>query len=203
MLKKTSLRLAFLMTSTLCLAVASAQDLSPAEREKGLAYLAQTREGVVSAAKGLSEAQWTFRPGADRWSVAEVVEHLAVVEEMVHGILLKLDQSPAAPPDRNVKEIDARILAEVPDRSTKVKAPPQITPSGRWTSTGALDHFLTARTEVTEFLRSNHDLRAHVVNHPVLGPLDGYEWILTLAAHTERHTKQILEVKADPRFPAN
>jgi hypothetical protein len=41
------------------------------------------------------------------------------------------------------------------------------------------------------------------VDHPVLGPLDGYEWILAAAAHSERHTKQILEVKADPNFPAN
>ena len=46
-------------------------------------------------------------------------------------------------------------------------------------------------------------LRAHVLLHPVLGPLDAYEWVLAVAAHTERHTKQILEVKADANFPAN
>jgi len=43
----------------------------------------------------------------------------------------------------------------------------------------------------------------HVFDHPALGPLDGYEWVLAVAAHTERHTKQILEVKADANFPAN
>jgi hypothetical protein len=32
-------------------------------------------------------------------------------------------------------------------------------------------------------------------------PLDGYEWLLFIGAHSERHTKQILEVKADPNFP--
>jgi hypothetical protein len=32
--------------------------------------------------------------------------------------------------------------------------------------------------------------------------MDGYQWVLGAAAHTERHTKQILEVKADPNFPA-
>ena len=31
--------------------------------------------------------------------------------------------------------------------------------------------------------------------------LDCYEWILFLTAHSERHLKQILEVKADPGFP--
>jgi hypothetical protein len=33
--------------------------------------------------------------------------------------------------------------------------------------------------------------------------MDGYQWVLATAAHTERHTKQILEVKSDPNFPAN
>ena len=33
--------------------------------------------------------------------------------------------------------------------------------------------------------------------------LDGYEWLLYIAAHSERHTKQIDEVKADPHFPKN
>jgi hypothetical protein len=31
--------------------------------------------------------------------------------------------------------------------------------------------------------------------------LDGYEWVLFISAHSERHTKQIDEVKADPTFP--
>jgi hypothetical protein len=29
---------------------------------------------------------------------------------------------------------------------------------------------------------------------------DAYEWILLAAAHSERHEKQIMEVKADPKF---
>jgi hypothetical protein len=32
--------------------------------------------------------------------------------------------------------------------------------------------------------------------------MDGYQWVLTVAAHIERHTKQILEVKADAGFPS-
>jgi hypothetical protein len=33
--------------------------------------------------------------------------------------------------------------------------------------------------------------------------MDGYEFVLFIAAHSERHTKQILEVKADPNYPKN
>jgi hypothetical protein len=34
-----------------------------------------------------------------------------------------------------------------------------------------------------------------------LGKLDGYEFLLFTGAHSERHTKQMLEVRADPNFP--
>ena len=33
------------------------------------------------------------------------------------------------------------------------------------------------------------------------GTLDGYQWLLLLSTHSERHTAQIEEVKADPNFP--
>jgi len=182
-------------------AVASAQDVTPSEREHALRYLDETRNGVVEAVKGLSEAQWKFKPAADRWSVAEVVEHLALVEDLVNGVLGTLEKAPALDANRDVKQLDALILSKVPDRSTKAQAPDQVTPTGRWTPAVALDHFLASRAQIAAALRSMHDLRAHVVAHPALGPLDGYQWILTVAAHTERHTKQILEVKADAHFP--
>ena len=201
---RISNKISSMLLGTVCLAgVVSRQDLTPPEREQALRYLAETRDGVVEAVKGLSDAQWRFKPAPDRWSVAEVVEHLALIEEIVHGILLKLDQAPAAPVNRDIKKIDAQILSEVPDRSTKVQAPPQAVPTGRWTPAAALDHYLATRAQITAILRSAPDLRQHVVNHPVLGQLDGYEWILAVAAHSARHTKQILEVKADPHFPAN
>jgi hypothetical protein len=49
-------------------------------------------------------------------------------------------------------------------------------------------------------MKTTKDLREHVSESP-LGMLDGYEWLLFIGAHSERHTKQILEVKANPDFP--
>jgi hypothetical protein len=31
--------------------------------------------------------------------------------------------------------------------------------------------------------------------------MDGYQWVLGVAAHTERHTKQIREVQATAGYP--
>jgi hypothetical protein len=50
---------------------------------------------------------------------------------------------------------------------------------------------------------TQEDLRDHLFDHPVpvIGTLDGYQWIMLISGHTRRHTAQILEVKADPNFP--
>jgi len=180
------------------------QTLTQADREKGLQYLQQTRDGVVAATKGLSEAQLKFKPAPDRWSVAEVLEHITVVEGAIYGnVTEKIMKAPAGAADRDTAKIDGQVLAMVPDRTHKVKAPEQFVPTGRWAATDTLDEFLKTRTRTIAFFESTPDLRAHVGGESPFGPLDAYEWLMFTAAHSERHTKQILEVKADPNFPKN
>jgi len=103
----------------------------------------------------------------------------------------------------NPWDVEAVILARIRNRATKYQAPLPLVPRGRWTAKKALNGFLKGREQTVNFLKGNSELRLHSVNHPAVGPLDGHVWILALAAHSERHTKQILEVKADPNFPVN
>jgi len=198
--KKVSLLLIALL---LISSAALAQTLSQADQDKGLQYLQQTRDGVVSAAKGLSEAQLKFKPAPDRWSIAEVLEHIALAEDYIFGNLTNnIMKAPAGPADRDTAKLDAMVQAALPDRSHKVQAPGPLVPNGRWTAIESLDHFLKSRAKTIDFLQSTPDVRAHVSSeNPFQQPLDGYEWLLFIAGHSERHTKQILEVKADPNFP--
>jgi uncharacterized damage-inducible protein DinB len=182
-----------------------AQDVSQAEKDRALAYLESTKKGVVDATKGLSDAQWNFKPGPDRWSIAEVMEHIAAAEDMLRGLTQEqVMKSPAiAPRDAaEVKKIDDGVLAQVPDRSQKRQAPEQLKPTNRFGSPAEAEkHFLESRATTEEFLKTTPDLRGHAVDSPMGVKMDGYEWVLLIAAHSERHTKQMLEVKADPNFP--
>ena len=179
------------------------QTLTQAERDRGVKYLEQTRDAVIAATKGLSEVQWKFKTAPDKWSVAETLEHIALGEDYMFGYVTDtVMKAPAGAPDRDVAKMDALVLQLVPDRSNKRQAPPPLVPSGRWTPAEALAHFLKSRQRTIEFMQSAPDLRAHVADSP-LGPLDGYEWLLFIGAHSERHTKQMLEVKAAPDFPKN
>lgn len=167
-------------------------------------YLDQTRAGLAGAIHGLSPEQWNFKPAPDRWSVAENVEHLAIIENyFVATVGPQLVDAPSAAPAGDAENRDAEILARVPDRSTKYQGPPEIHPTGRWSPQETLERYLASRRQTAEFLNSGLDLRAHSAPHRVLGVLDGYQWVLTIAAHTDRHIQQIEEVKAHPDFPAN
>ncbi len=183
--------------------IATGQDISPQEREKGLRYLMESRNEVTDAVKGLSEAQWRFKPASDRWSIAEIVEHLDLTEGLIRDLLRRMPQAAVAPAGRDVKAVDESLVSKMVDRSTKAQAPAEIVPSGHMAPREALDQLLSRRAEVADLLQTGTDLRGHVIPHPLFGPLDSYEWILAVAAHSERHTKQIIEVKSDPHFPAN
>lgn len=180
---------------------AQAQTLSQADRDRALQYLETTRKNVIDATRGLSEAQWNFKPSPFRWSVAQVVEHIAASEDFLRGI--EEDRVLKAPPapDRDIKQQDEKVLATIPDRAVKASAPPPLRPTNRYGSPeAALKSFSESRAKTIELLKRD-DLRAHAVDSPLGGKLDGYEWLLVIAAHSERHTKQLNEVKADPKFP--
>ena len=159
---------------------------------------------MLDATKGLSEAQWNFKPAPDRWSVAEVMEHIAAAEDMLRGYAQEQVMKSPAVPARDaaeVKKADEMVLAMIPDRSHKQQTPDPLKPTNRFGSPAeAQKHFVESRASTEKFLQTTPDLRAHVADSPV-GKLDGYEWILFIGAHSERHTKQILEVKADRNFP--
>jgi hypothetical protein len=181
---------------------ASAQEVTPAEKDKALQYLETTKKNVLEATKGLSEAQWNFKPAPDRWSVAQVTEHIAAAEDLIRGMVKeKVMMAPAGEPGRDLKKTDEAVLAMVPDRSHKAQAPEPLVPTNRFGSPeGSIKHFVESRATTEEFLNTTAGLRDHVADSP-LGKLDGYEFVLLIAAHSERHTKQINEVKADPNFP--
>jgi hypothetical protein len=185
-----------------CGAAAKAQSLSQADLDRGLQYLETTRKNIVDATRGLSEAQWNFKPSPFKWSVAQCVEHIAVSEDLLRQLAEgQIKQAPAVP-DRDLKKTDDAVVTLVPDRSRKFQAPEQLRPKNQFGSPeAALRHFIESRAKTVELLKSTPDLRAHVVDSGLLGKIDAFERILFIAAHSERHTKQLLEVKADPKFP--
>jgi hypothetical protein len=181
--------------------------LTAQERESALKSFEATRDKFLQSMAGLSEKQWTFKPAPDRWSVAEVAEHITISESTLFDLVQKrIMMSPAAPEKRaQVAGKDLIVMERVPDRSHKAQAPEFLRPTGRWATEAELAKtFGESRKATMDYVRTtNDDLRDHFMDHPLLGTLDGYQWLLLISAHSARHTAQIEEVKADPNFPKN
>jgi uncharacterized damage-inducible protein DinB len=201
----TLVLLAGLTTVSLPAQTALPATLTPQEREFALKGLQTTHDKFLQSISGLSEKQWTFKPGPDRWSVAEVSEHITLAESTILALIQKqVMASPAAPEKREqVKGKDEMILQRMPDRSQKAQAPEILHPTGRWATEADLTKaFEESRKATMDYVRTtNDDLRDHFFDHSRFGTLDGYQWLLLLSAHSQRHTAQIEEVKADPNFP--
>jgi uncharacterized damage-inducible protein DinB len=188
----------FLLTALALLAPA----LTDAERQAAADQFTSSRQKLIVATEGLTEAQWQFAVGEGRWSIAAVMEHLALTEAAIPNLiqfqLLKTPATEKANPER-----DASIRAKLLDRTGKAQAPEMLKPTGKFPNGPAARHaFLSARAKNITYLNSTpDDLRHHVMPHMALGPLDGYQWLLFVSGHTERHIAQMEEIKTSPGYP--
>jgi hypothetical protein len=132
-----------------------------------------------------------------------VTEHIAASEEAIlNRVRGDVMHAPARTNADEVAAIDKFVLERIPDRSVKAQATEALQPINRYGSPkGSLKQFEDSRAKTIRFLKDTKDLREHALASPLGKQLDAYEWLLFIAAHSERHTKQIEEVKADPNFP--
>jgi hypothetical protein len=181
-----------------------AQPLTQQERDSLVKHLGQTRQAFLESISGLSDAQWTFKAGPDRWSIAEVAEHIAISETTIlHLVTDQIMKGPTVP--RSADPVsDEKLLAGLLDRTSKFQAPEMLKPTNRWATRDALTKdFLAAREQTATYVRTTtDDLHGHAGPHPVFKTLDGYQWVLLLSGHSARHTAQIQEVKASAGYPA-
>ena len=195
----------FLMASALLmLSFLVVDPISKKERSYAIKLLKDTEKGVKDQVKGLTEAQLKFKPGADRWSIEECVKHIAKSEEMLWQMTDSIIKAAANPDKRSeIKLTDEQLIQRIEDRSTKVKTMEKLMPENIpfKDTEEALESFKTNREKLIEYVKSTNDeLRNHIATMP-FGMVDSYQMILFTAAHTNRHTQQIIEVKADPNYP--
>lgn len=188
----------------------TSQTLSAAEIIEGRAHLQRARDRVVSATAALSEEQWGYRPAEGAWSAAEIVEHMVIVQELVLGPIAHALAGTPETVGLDTATIDEMVKTKLGDRSRRFPAPEMARPTGRWTPAESLEHLTANTARLMDRLETAPGLRLHRVPAPPLRAIsggtyelmDGYQWILATAGHTERHADQILELKSQPDFPA-
>lgn len=194
------------MVSPLAAASRDAADgsMTTTERRYLLDELKSSEDGLLGAIKGLTEAQWTFKPAPDAWSIQECAEHLILAEDLIFNEAQKVLATPSVSRLSNATpEGDRQVVAQMEDRSTKAKAPKVLQPTRKFpTPESAAKEFKLRRDKTIAYAKSTQDtLRIHAGDGPAGPTADVYQFLLELAAHSARHTAQIREVQSAPGYP--
>jgi uncharacterized damage-inducible protein DinB len=169
----------------------------------------ETRGRLTERLAGLSATQQNFRPSSGGWSIAEIVEHLAIMEERLLGLMtLMVKKAESAAPESTdaARPFNAVSLDQFAERSRQEKfiAPETVQPSGQASIQDSLERMrqsrarlkaLQPRLEATDFSTARYP-------HPAFGPLDLYHWLVLIGVHEERHLRQIEALISSPEYQA-
>jgi hypothetical protein len=172
--------------------------MNETDRNRALSVLRDSHAALMARLASIDEHAWGSRAGEMAWSVGDVVEHLAATERSSGKLLLTrlgIDpiQDPARPNESDLSGRDEDVWRWVADGTQQREAPEFVRPKGRYaTREEAEDALSAARSDIIRFAEATTlDLRGRAAPHPALGLIDGVQWLLFLAAHTVRHTRQI------------
>jgi uncharacterized damage-inducible protein DinB len=155
------------------------------------------RRRIMARVADLDERQQSFRSADGAWAVADIVEHLSIVEgnmvRLVNKLLGKVESetTDASTPPRPMPPFTLDEYAERVS-TVKLEAPEAIRPTGmplgdslaRLTVTRAALNDLRPRVEACDGTRAHYP-------HPYFGPLDLYQWLAFIGMHEQRHLGQI------------
>jgi len=171
--------------------------LTESERAEALAIHDQTDHDFIAAIEGLNQTQWSFKPGARRWSIQEITEHVVLVIAMgTAGV----EKALAEETDPNVQEpagVFETMKLRVMDRSfRRAQAPDPVSPRGVWSMEETLQRFRQIRAIARALLeQQDAPLKSRALTL-MPGTFNCYHWLILTSLHTRRHLAQIAEVKA-------
>jgi len=157
-----------------------------------LTVLENGRQDVLVSVRDVSDEKAASKPGPERWSALECMEHIIVVEDRFLGWIVTggVNESPQADSEK-----ESRLLAMVTDRSNKAQAPAAVVPTGQYSKVSdAIAAFNAARDRSVQVARSRgQELYGVKVTHPRFGEMNGAELLHLVSGHASRHAAQIRE----------
>jgi galactokinase len=176
--------------------------MTKAERAELIELLNKSEKEFVQAVEGLTDQQWSFKPGPDRWSVAECAEHIVLAEALLfETATTSLTAASDEKWEDTLRKTDV-LRRALPNRTTKVDAPAAIKPRQAMTRQQLMVRFKEQRARALAYVQETEaPLKAHTAANPFFGPLNAHQWLLYIPLHHLRHNLQIAEVKTSSSYP--
>lgn len=152
------------------------------------------RERLKNTVSNLNDDQLNLMPADGTWTIANIVEHVSLVDGGIIRLSAKLltDAREKGEKSDGAAKISEAFLqqASIP---RKLQAPERVHPTGKLTVTESLANMDENRQKLEELrpLFESVDCSEFKFPHPYFGDLTAHEWLVLLGGHEERHTKQI------------
>lgn len=167
-----------------------------------LSTLDASRHALRQAMSAVPSSVRTQRPGPDRWSPVDIIEHLSLVETrfstIVGGKIAEALNAGLGPESEPRAPLPERVQAMLADRTGRRTAPEAAIPSGVMDEGAAWAAADKARAGFRAAVLSadGRALSGVIHEHPFFGPLNVYQWVELIAAHEMRHVAQVRETTA-------
>ncbi len=164
----------------------------------------RAREKVIAAVKDLSAERSLSPLEGEKWSIAQVTEHIAMVADAAARICAKLlGQSEAADveSDADTAFSDTFLTKSKEIAAIKLQAPERVQPVGGQSIEQSLAKLTAVSSRFDELrpLFEQYDCREQTFPHPFFGELNAGEWLALAGLHAERHVKQVESLKSKLR----
>ncbi len=174
-----------------------------ADRKYLLENLTRSKEEILKETKDLSKKQWDFKESPDRWSISQVIEHLARWELILtYDISRSLQQGPIPSfehylPDSIFLNRDPEVTK--PNNTLDATKPFSLgVPLGLNEGKNNVTWLMTMRDESIAYLKAEmRNIRQFYI---CFGP-NVHQQYMVIVKHTDRHLHQIRRVKAHANYP--
>jgi hypothetical protein len=154
------------------------------------------RERLENIVSGLDDRLASVRPEGENWSIAQIVEHISMVDERIckicYKLLSKARESGEAGDGTVV--VSPEFLGKFDSiENAKLEAPGPVQPGGEKSIAESLAKLSENRDKLSEIKPLFESLNTinHKFSHPFFGDLSATDWLVLRGGHEARHMNQI------------
>lgn len=155
----------------------------------------QTKQLVAA----LNDEQTALLPENGKWTIAHIIEHIAIVQDGMTRISAKLltaAQSAGKQSDGAARLSENFMQKAAEAKTLKFEAPDRIHPTGNQTIEESLKKMDENRQRLEDLrpLFETVECSEFKFPHPFMGELTAHEWLTLIGGHEARHLRQIQTV---------
>lgn len=166
---------------------------------------AATFQKILHYTQDLPDAQANIHISDDKWSISEILEHLAAVENqllrLIESMLKKTEKAGKLVSEMSPSEISFSTILER-SKGEKYKARDEFLPTGKLPILVLLQMMQDIQTKLNGLKTrlESVDLKFAVFPHWIFGRLNLEQWLAFLGYHEQRHLAQIKEILDSIKF---